>query len=82
MSTANTRILIVDDEEIVRESLGGWLEKDGYTVSAAPDGPAAVARLPRTHGRFCSWTLKMPGMDGMQVLDEASSRSPTRWSSS
>ena len=31
MSRKNTRILIVDDEEIVRESLGGWLEKDGYT---------------------------------------------------
>ena len=47
MSTANTRILIVDDEEIVRESLGGWLEKDGYTVGTAPDGPTAVARLRR-----------------------------------
>ncbi len=36
MSRKNTRILIVDDEEIVRESLGGWLEKDGYTLGGAP----------------------------------------------
>ena len=32
MSKKSTRILIVDDEEIVRESLSGWLEKDGYTL--------------------------------------------------
>ena len=45
MSNERTRILVVDDEEIVRESLGGWLEKDGYTVSVAPDGPSAVKRM-------------------------------------
>ena len=42
MSKKNTRILLVDDEEIVRESLSGWLEKDGYTIGTAPDGLAGV----------------------------------------
>jgi CheY-like chemotaxis protein len=37
MSHAKTLILIVDDEEIVREALEGWLEKDGYTLSVALD---------------------------------------------
>ena len=41
MTHARTAILVVDDEEIVRESLGGWLEKDGYEVESAPDGAAA-----------------------------------------
>ena len=45
MSRKNTRILIVDDEEIVRESLGGWLEKDGYVVATAPEGTTALQRL-------------------------------------
>jgi len=44
MSNERTRILVVDDEEIVRESLGGWLEKDGYTVGVLPDGPSALAQ--------------------------------------
>ena len=35
MDNRKTRILVVDDEEIVRESMAGWLEKDGYTVEMA-----------------------------------------------
>ena len=76
MSMSAPRILIVDDEEIVRESLSGWLEKDGYEVSTAPDGPSGLEKL-RTGG----WSillvdLKMPGMDGLQVLEEAKRLQP------
>jgi DNA-binding NtrC family response regulator len=72
MSRKNVRILVVDDEEIVRESLTGWLRKDGYTVAAAPDGPTALAMLNSED----SWAvvlldLKMTPMDGLQVLEEA-----------
>jgi CheY-like chemotaxis protein len=45
MSKERTRILVVDDEEIVRESLSGWLAKDGYTLATAHDGPAALEML-------------------------------------
>jgi len=71
MSGADTRVLVVDDEEIVRESLGGWLEKDGYPVSSAPDGPSAVERLKTERWNIILLDLKMPGMDGLQVLEEA-----------
>jgi DNA-binding NtrC family response regulator len=76
MSNERTRILIVDDEEIVRESLGGWLEKDGYTVETAPDGPTAIARLKAERWSILIADLKMPGMDGLQVLEEAKKITP------
>jgi two-component system response regulator AtoC len=71
MSNERTRILVVDDEEIVRESLGGWLEKDGYTVARCPDGASAVERIKAERWSILVVDLKMPGMDGLQVLGEA-----------
>jgi DNA-binding NtrC family response regulator len=62
-------VLVVDDEEIVRESLRGWLEKDGYTVDTAPDGPTALGRIQAEPWSIVLLDLKMPGMDGMQVLE-------------
>jgi DNA-binding NtrC family response regulator len=76
MSTASTKILIVDDEEIVRESLSGWLEKDGYTVSAEPDGPSALAHLDREPQSILLLDMKMPGMDGLQVLEQTRKLQP------
>ncbi len=71
MSTANTRVLIVDDEEIVRESLAGWLEKDGYTVGTAPDATTAIARIEKEPWSVLLVDMKMPGIDGLEVLKRA-----------
>ncbi len=76
MTSEKTRILVVDDEEIVRESLGGWLEKDGYHVASAPDGRSAVERLKSDKWNVLLVDLKMPGMDGLQVLEEAKKLQP------
>jgi two-component system response regulator AtoC len=76
MTTEKTRILVVDDEEIVRESLGGWLEKDGFFVASAPDGKTAVERLKAEPWDVLLLDLKMPGMDGLQVLEEAKKLRP------
>jgi DNA-binding NtrC family response regulator len=65
-----TRILVVDDEEIVRESLSAWLSKDGYTVETAEDGPRALEKARAEAYAILLVDLKMPGMDGLQVLAE------------
>src|SRR5512141_457045 len=76
MSNERTRILVVDDEEIVRESLSGWLEKDGYKLGSAADGFEAVERLKQERWSILLVDLKMPGMDGLQVLEEAKKLQP------
>ena len=76
MDDARTRILVVDDEEIVRESLGGWLEKDGFLVESVAEGKVAVERLEAGRWSVLLTDLKMPGMDGLQLLEEARKRQP------
>jgi len=76
MSGDKTRVLVVDDEEIVRESLGGWLEKDGYLIATAPDGRTAVERLKKEKWNIVLVDLKMPGMDGLEVLAESMKLQP------
>jgi len=62
-------ILVVDDEEIVRSSLAGWLEEDGYHVETAENGPKAIERLPDREWNLAMVDLKMPGMDGIELMD-------------
>ena len=76
MSRERTRILIVDDEEIVRESLSAWLEKDGYTLATAPDGETALERIRGERWSILLVDLKMPGIDGLQVLEQARTLQP------
>ncbi len=76
MSDHKARILVVDDEEIVRESLAGWLAKDGYSVGTAADGPAALEALRAEGWPILVVDLKMPGMDGLEVLERVKADRP------
>jgi len=67
MGNEETKILIVDDEEIVRESLIGWFEEDGYTVENAKDAVEALNKLNKTRWDIYLLDIKMPGMDGMEL---------------
>ncbi len=73
---AKGSILVVDDEEIVRASLASWLEEDGYHVDTAPDGPSALVKLAQQAYAVLLVDLKMPGMDGLEVLSQARSLQP------
>lgn len=66
------RILIVDDQEMMRDSLAATLVRDGHEVVAAGDGAAALARLtgPGRIDLLIS-DLKMPKMTGIELLQEA-----------
>ena len=66
----NTRekILIVDDEKIVRESLYHWFEEEGYEVDIAEDGEAALKKYEKLKFDLLLVDMKMPGMSGLELL--------------
>src|SRR5882672_10069630 len=67
------RILIVDDQDVIRDSLAATLARQGHEVVAATDGPGALTKLGGAGPRFelMISDLKMPKMSGTELLAEA-----------
>jgi len=70
------RILVVDDELIVRDSLKDWLTEDGFQVDAAESGPDALEKLAKQNYHLMLLDIKMPDMDGVEVLKRAREMRP------
>ncbi len=69
-------ILVVDDEPVARQSLTDILKLEGYVVTSAPNGQAAVEYI-RVHPvDLLIVDLKMPGMDGLEVVQVVNQISP------
>ena len=68
MSTPAVRVLTIDDEPMVREILAAYLEDSGFEVIQAGDGPTGIDLIRREHPDLVLCDLRMPGMDGLQVL--------------
>ena len=67
MNNTETNILIVDDDEIVRESLFGWFAEDGYNVETARDAKEALQKCNKKRWDIYFLDIKMPGMDGLEL---------------
>jgi len=61
------RILVVDDDRAVRDSLRRSLEFNGYTVELASDGAEALAVVPRTDPDIIVMDVMMPRLDGLEA---------------
>jgi response regulator RpfG family c-di-GMP phosphodiesterase len=70
------RVLIVDDEKVIRDMLADFLGMEGYFVRTAEDGTAALAELTKAHFDLVISDLKMPRMGGIQLLDEIGRHAP------
>ncbi len=70
------KILVVDDEEKVRTYLSRLLEKRGFEVQTAPDGPTALALLAEADVDVVLLDVLMPGPDGLTVLKEIKQSKP------
>ena len=64
------KILVVDDEEIIRQSLSFVLQKEGYEVDEAENGKAAYDKILENSFDIVITDLEMPGMKGIQLVEE------------
>ncbi|MFH1230312.1 MAG: formate dehydrogenase accessory protein FdhE [Planctomycetota bacterium] len=69
-------VLLVDDEAIVRDSLSEWLKNSDFEVECASNGVEAIEKV--QHKRFDTAVvdLKMPGMDGLEVMKRVKQNLP------
>src|SRR5271155_3456104 len=70
------RILVVDDEKVIRDMLADFLGMEGYVVRTAEDGTSALGELQRSHYDLVISDLKMPRMGGIALLDEIGKTAP------
>jgi DNA-binding NtrC family response regulator len=75
MTAAKIRILVVDDERALCAGLQEALQREGYLVDAANDGASALQRLREQFYNVVVSDIRMPEMDGLQLLKESRQRS-------
>jgi DNA-binding response OmpR family regulator len=62
------QVLVVDDEPHIRTVLRGYLEADGFAVSEAADGEAALRQVKHAAPDVVLLDVMLPGIDGLEVL--------------
>ena len=79
MTAKTIRVLVVDDSAVIREMIGDLI-KDAHgveVVATARDGEEALARIEQHHPDVVTLDIQMPGMGGLQTLEEILDRDPT-----
>ena len=76
MNERPVRILSIDDEALVREIITAYLEDSGFEVIQASDGRTGVQLCRDAHPDLVLCDLRMPGMDGLQVLAQVTREFP------
>ena len=72
----SAKILIIDDERIIRDSLKLFLEEEGFDSDTAGDGAEGLMKIEENYFDVVITDIKMPNLDGMQLLEKASKISP------
>ena len=70
-SAEPTTILVVDDEDGIRQALNRFLTRQGYRVAQAPDAAAALAAIDSAHPQGMLCDIRMPNMSGVELVPKA-----------
>src|SRR5262249_103790 len=74
----NRKILVADDEKLIRWSLHERLKREGYDVEKAADGPSTLRMPGQDDFDLLLLDFKLPDVDGLQVLKEVKGRNPNQ----
>src|ERR1043165_9145972 len=77
MVLPRAKILVVDDEANVLLTVVAILEQEGFDVDSAAGGEKALQAIRTSHYDLVLTDLKMPGVDGLRVLEEVRKTSPS-----
>lgn len=69
-------VLVVDDSDFMRMMLKDMLAKSGHSVVQAENGSLALRMIDEKHIDVCILDIKMPGMNGLEALEQIKSKSP------
>jgi two-component system response regulator PilR (NtrC family) len=72
----NTKVLIVDDEKIIRDSLELLLKEEGYKTDTSADGEDALEKIKQEGFDIVITDIKMPKLDGIELMQKAKDISP------
>src|SRR5919106_871466 len=76
LANVKSRILVIDDEVGIRDSMRRTLEYQGYQFVGASSGQEGLALIDRDPPDLVFLDIKMPGMDGLEVLDQIKAKHP------
>lgn len=77
MNDTTESVLVVDDEQLIRDILVRIVAREGYRVDHACDGVEAMEKLNDAPFDYVISDIKMPNMDGMQLLEQVKSLYPS-----
>ncbi|MEK7617453.1 MAG: response regulator [Patescibacteria group bacterium] len=77
MDPKTKKILLVEDEDFIRDLYVRQLSKEGFVVKAAPDGQSGLNFLKSEVFDLLLLDIMLPGMNGLQVLREFKTQNPT-----
>jgi CheY-like chemotaxis protein len=78
VESKNIKVLLVDDEDQLRRVMRDLLEREGYGIAEARDGPQALDQVDQYNPDIIVLDLNLPTLDGYSVLSELRSRPSTR----
>ena len=76
MNSADISVLLVDDDEMIRDCVTAYLEDEGFTVHSAVSGEEALAVITALSPTVCMSDMRLPGMDGEDFIVKAHALCP------